>query len=115
MADENKVQTYVWPVELRENKITERTDDYTASVKTFSDTKSLEYIAKEIVAGGREDPPHPLFRLSGHDRERALLAHHHRLVRLARRGAGRQKHEVRGECDRQPDCERWIGWREALY
>ena len=49
MADENKVQTYVWPVELRENKITERTDDYTASVKTFSDTKSLEYIAKEIV------------------------------------------------------------------
>ena len=49
MADENKTQTYVWPVELRENKITERTDDYTASVKTFSDTKSLEYIAKEIV------------------------------------------------------------------
>ena len=49
MADENKTQTYVWPVELRENKITERTDDYTASVKTFSDTKSLEYIAREIV------------------------------------------------------------------
>ena len=49
MADENKKQAYVWPVELRENKITERTDDYTASVKTFSDTKSLEYIAKEIV------------------------------------------------------------------
>ena len=49
MADENKKQEYVWPVELRENKITERTDDYTASVKTFSDTKSLEYIAKEIV------------------------------------------------------------------
>lgn len=39
MADENKKQAYVWPVELRENKITERTDDYTASVKTFSDTK----------------------------------------------------------------------------
>ena len=49
MADENKKQEYVWPVELRENKITERTDDYTASVKTFSATKSLEYIAKEIV------------------------------------------------------------------
>ena len=49
MADENKKQAYVWPLELRENKITERTDDYTASVKTFSDTKSLEYIAKEIV------------------------------------------------------------------
>ena len=49
MADENKKQEYVWPVELLENKITERTDDYTASVKTFSDTKSLEYIAKEIV------------------------------------------------------------------
>ena len=35
MADENKKQEYVWPVELRENKITERTDDYTASVKTI--------------------------------------------------------------------------------
>lgn len=44
MADENKTQTYVWPMELRENKITEQTDDYTASVKTFSDTKSLEYL-----------------------------------------------------------------------
>lgn len=49
MADENKKQVYVWPVELRKNKITERTDDYTASVKIFSDTKSLKYIAKKIV------------------------------------------------------------------
>ncbi len=49
MADENKKQAYVWPVELRKNKITERTDDYTASVKIFSDTKSLKYIAKKIV------------------------------------------------------------------
>lgn len=49
MPDENKKQAYVWPVELRKNKITERTDDYTASVKIFSDTKSLKYIAKKIV------------------------------------------------------------------
>ena len=49
MADENKKQAYVWPVELRKNKITERTGDYTASVKIFSDTKSLKYIAKKIV------------------------------------------------------------------
>ena len=40
---------------------------------------------------------------------------HHRLVRLARRTVGRQKHEMRGECDRQPDCKRWIGRREALH
>ena len=49
MADENKKQEYVWHVELRENKITERTADYTASVKTFSNTKSLEYIHKGFV------------------------------------------------------------------
>ena len=67
MADENKKQEYVWPVELRENK------------------------------------------------ERAFCTDHHRLVRLARRTAGRQRHEMRGECNRQPDCKRWIGRREALH
>ena len=49
MADENKTQTYVWPVELRENKITEQTDDYTASVKTFNDTKTMEDVARDIT------------------------------------------------------------------
>ena len=76
---------------------------------------SFGYHPQHHEAGGRDDPPHPLFRLSGHDRERAFLAHHHRLVRLARRGAGRQRHEMRGKCDRQPDCKRWIGRREALH
>ena len=67
MADENKKQEYVWPVELLENK------------------------------------------------DRAFLAHHHRLVRFARRTAGRERHEVRGECDRQPNPEEWYGRREALH
>ncbi len=49
MADENKKREYVWPVELRENKVTGRADDYAAFVKSFNNTKTLETIAREIV------------------------------------------------------------------
>lgn len=54
MATENLDQEYVWPVELRPNSITERTDDYTAAVKTFNRTKSVTDIAKALTKSRTE-------------------------------------------------------------
>ena len=50
---ENENRT-VWPVTLYQNQMTERTDDYSARVKTFDDTKDLEYVVNEVIADGTE-------------------------------------------------------------
>ena len=51
MAEEQK---YVWPVQLRENLVTEDTNDYVATVKTFTVTKTLDDILNAIVDEGTE-------------------------------------------------------------
>ena len=50
---ENENRT-VWPVTLYQNQMTERTDDYSARVKTFDDPKDLEYVVNEVIADGTE-------------------------------------------------------------
>lgn len=45
MAEEQK---YVWPVQLRENLVTEDTNDYVATVKTFTVTKTLDDILTQV-------------------------------------------------------------------
>lgn len=52
MAEEKKI--YTWPVQLRENLVTEDTNDYVATVKTFTVTKTLDDILNAIVDEGTE-------------------------------------------------------------
>lgn len=52
MAEEKK--TYTWPVQLRENMVTEDTSDYVASVKTFTVTKTVDDIINELIKRGIE-------------------------------------------------------------
>lgn len=47
MAEEKKI--YTWPVQLRENMVTEDTSDYVASVKTFTVTKTVDDIINELI------------------------------------------------------------------